>query len=303
MVQDVSISRSINALANSSVFHHDGPFDACNPHRNRTGSRRAPMQAFPKDSLNNVMGGGGPINKRPDHATFLGHNDDEGYKDFSKGGAMNKPYEAYSGNGSKLKEPDVSSPFKRDMVHGEETMGLGTSTFLDGAPASRTAIKQKEVETATEPEFGGGLGRKKSLAQKIRGISNNRRDYPLPSGRLTNSEGVYSPTSPGLVSPGGTKIKSDANPFFNEFEPSVDGKKGDSITIVEPADKPGRARAPSSPKRFGGTLERRVTGDGGSSSAPIEEKPMGFLSRVKSLKGGPRKPREPREQKPMPIEK
>src|ERR1700736_3612880 len=47
--QDVSSLHRYCDHANSSVFHHDGPFDACNPHRNRAGSKRAPMQAFPKD--------------------------------------------------------------------------------------------------------------------------------------------------------------------------------------------------------------------------------------------------------------
>jgi hypothetical protein len=31
-----------------TVFHHDGPFDACNPHRNRTGAQRAPCKRSPK---------------------------------------------------------------------------------------------------------------------------------------------------------------------------------------------------------------------------------------------------------------
>lgn len=282
-------------FANQSVFHHDGPFDACNPHRNRTGSKRAPMQAFPKDSLNNILGGGGPLNKRPDHATFLGNNDEEAFKDYARGaagGASGPAYEPYGAGGSRSGriEPTVQSALSKvELVHGEESMGLGTSTFLEGAPASRTAIQKKEVEAA-QPEFGGGLQRKKSLAQKIRGI-NNRRDYG-PSGRITNPEGVYSPGSPDVVSPGGTRSKgTESNPFFNEFDPNTD-KKGESITIAEPENKPSSARAPTSPGRRGPAerLERRVTSD---ATSPVEEqpKPMGFLSRVKSLKGGPRKTR------------
>ena len=38
------------------------------------------MQAFPEGSLNNVLGGSGPFNKRPDHATFMGNADDEAFK-------------------------------------------------------------------------------------------------------------------------------------------------------------------------------------------------------------------------------
>jgi hypothetical protein len=132
------------------------------------------------------------------------------------------------------------------------------------------------------------LGRKKSLAQKIRGINNSRRDYG-PSGRITSPEGVYSPDA---RTPGGTRV-AETNPFFNEYRKGDDAKK-EGITIVEP-EKPGRAGAPSSPPRpFGGLLERRMTSDGSENMPPSTAPKIGgggFLSRVKSLKGGPRKPR------------
>lgn len=281
------------------VFHHDGPFDACNPHRNRQGSRRAPMQAFPKDSLNNVLGGGGPLNKRPDHATFLGQADEEAFKDYSKGGQGSNGYEPYDNGAIRPGPPKtemnvLSATTRVEPIHGEETLGLGTSTFLEGAPASRAALQRHGSESQTSPTEAGGLGRKKSLAQRIRGV-NTRRDYG-PSGRITSPEGVYSPEA---RTPGGSRVES--NPFFNEFtkgDDSKDGKK-ENITIVEPV-RTGRARAPSSPRRgLGERLERRVTSDG-SGDMPPSVAPKtggGFLSRVKSLKGGPRKPRT---DKPLP---
>lgn len=243
------------------------------------------MQAFPEDSLNNILGGGGPINRRPDHATFLGNGEVEAFTDFSKGGVGNQTYESY-GNGAVIPgktAPIVESSTQRtEFVHGEESMGLGTSTFLEGAPASRAAIQRRQTETLPE---NGGLQRKKSLAQKIRGISSSRRDYG-PSGPLTNPDGVYTPHSDGQTTPNGSRSRTENNPFFNEYEPG----KGESITIVEPSRRPGRARAPSSPGSRGGErLERRLTSD--SEGFGEESKPSGFLSRVKSLKGGPRKPR------------
>lgn len=252
------------------------------------------MQAFPKDSLNNVMGGGGPLNKRPDHATFLGQADEEAFKDYSKGGAGNNGYEPYDTTGKATgSEPVVESATTRvEPIHGDESLGLGTSTFLEGAPASRAALQRRESEQKSPTEMGGGgLNRKKSLAQKIRGINAPRRDYG-PSGRITSPEGVYSPE---LRTPGGTRV--EANPFFNEFSKGDDGKK-ESITIVEPT-RTGRSRAPSSPPRpgFGDRLQRRVTGEGNDPSMPpstSQKTGGGFLSRVKSLKGGPRKPRAER---------
>ncbi|KAH7336214.1 Pal1 cell morphology protein-like protein [Rhexocercosporidium sp. MPI-PUGE-AT-0058] len=290
---DIIDKLDVTSIYGTGLFHHDGPFDACNPHRNRQGSRRAPMQAFPKDSLNNVLGGGGPINKRPDHATFLGQADEEAFKEYSKGGAGNNGYEPYDNPVPRPvgSQPVVQSATTRvEPIHGEETLGLGTSTFLEGAPASRAALQRRESEQ-TSPTEVGGLGRKKSLAQKIRGINGTRRDYG-PSGRITSPEGMYSPE---LRTPGGSKV-NETNPFFNEFGKGDDKKE--SITIVEP-EKTGRARAPSSPPRrgFGERLERRVTGDGTDSSMPPATTPKtsgGFLSRVKSLKGGPRKARAER---------
>ena len=254
------------------------------------------MQAFPKDSLNNVIGGGGPVNKRPDHATFLGNNDEEAFKDYAKGGAGNAVYESYDNGAVRpiKKEPLVTNFMQKvEPVHGDESMGLGTSTFLDGAPASRAAIQRRESETVP-PESGnvGGIQRKKSLAQKIRGINNPRREY---GGRVTSPEGANYAGSPSTVyTPGGSQVPAnESNPFFNEFEPNTE-KNGESITIIEPANRPGRARAPSSPRRgFGELLGRRVTSDGSGNSDEV--KPSGFLSRVKSLKGG-RKPRD--QQKP-----
>jgi hypothetical protein len=293
---DIIDKLDVTSIYGTGLFHHDGPFDACNPHRNRQGSRRAPMQAFPKDSLNNVLGGGGPLNKRPDHATFLGNADEEAFKDYSKGGQGFNGYEPYDNGaikpGPSKAELNVESATSRvEPIHGEETLGLGTSTFLEGAPASRAALQRRESEQ-TSPTEAGGLGRKKSLAQRIRGV-NTRRDYG-PSGRITSPEGIYSPEA---RTPGGTRVES--NPFFNEFTKGDDSKK-ESVTIVEPErpERTGRARAPSSPRRgFGERLERRVTSDG-SGDMPPSVAPKtggGFLSRVKSLKGGPRKSRGDRQ--------
>ncbi|KAF4629266.1 hypothetical protein G7Y89_g8880 [Cudoniella acicularis] len=285
---DIIDKLDVTSIYGTGLFHHDGPFDACNPHRNRQGSRRAPMQAFPKDSLNNVLGGGGPLNKRPDHATFLGNNDEEAFKDYS-----GQPYE----NGmrprpQRLDSNVVSATTRVEPIHGEETPGLGTSTFLEGAPASRTAIQRREIDAPAE----GGLGRKKSLAQRIKSINNNnRRDFG-PSGRVTSSEGVLSNRSPETpaFAPSGNKIH-ESNPFFNEFTKGDDSKK-EGITFVEP-EKTGRPRAPSSPRRGFTGLERRVTSDG--TSGETGKTGGGFLSRVKSLKGGPRKPARP--DKPLPT--
>jgi Pal1 cell morphology protein len=177
-----------------------------------------------------------------------------------------------------------------DPVHGDETLGLGTSTFLEGAPASRTAMQRRESETEANLK-SGGLQRKKSLAQKIRGIN---RAGMAPSGRVMSPEPTYEVGTalttkdaqedhPQPTLTGSTKKANENNPFFNTHDSAWD-RKGESIAIAD-QEKTGRTRAPSSPRKG---LERRPTAENGSSPDGIGK---GLLQRVKSLKGGARRVR------------
>lgn len=329
---DVIDSLDVTSIHGIGMFHHDGPFDACNPHRNRKGSERAPMQAFAKDSANNTIGGSGPVHKEINFAQFHGRGD-EGFTDFATSGAASKrqaepgiEFESYAGSSAPTRRGpgirpgvDRTSSFNPtslvDPVHGEESLGLGTSTFLEGAPAARTAIQRRESENDQIPglDNAGGLGRKRSLAQKIRGISNSNRGgaFAGPHGKITSPTGFYertSPTGPGEVQSAGgmPRIKETANPFFNDYDDAYE-RKGQKIQVAEQRRRNGsigggedqinaRARAMSSPKRApaGGAMERRFTNDG-AIAGPAEPVGGGFLNRVKSLKGGKRARPERRE--------
>lgn len=297
------------------------------------------MQAFAKDSANNTIGGSGPVHKEINFAQFHGRGD-EGFTDYATSGAV-KPqaepgieFESYAGSSAPLRRGpgirpgiDRTSSFnptsRVDPVHGEESLGLGTSTFLEGAPAARTAIQRRESENEQIPGMGntGGLGRKRSLAQKIRGISNSNRGggFAGPPGKVPTPNGFYerttSPTGAEEVQSAGgmPNIKATGNPFFNDYDDAYE-RKGQKIQNAEQRMRNGsfgggedqinaRARAMSSPKRAptGAMLERRVTNDGAVAS-PVEPSGGGgggggggFLSRVKSLKGGKRTRPERRE--------
>lgn len=257
------------------------------------------MQAFPKDSANNALGGSGPVNKHIDINQFHGRGA-EGFTDYSTSGlAGEEAYVSSSAKGPKAPlDSGAFNPTARvEPVHGDESMGLGTSTFLEGAPASRNAIQRRESESEM-PIVGavGGLTRKASLAQRIRGISNSRTNIG-PSGRLTSPEPVFgSAMAPAGVplSAGGmrkaTDVQNNNNPFFSNYDDAYE-KKGARIQIAEESRAPrvvGRERAPSSPMR-GAALERRITNDGILNGNDGEARSGGgFLSRVKSLKGGRR---------------
>jgi hypothetical protein len=222
------------------------------------------MQAFPKDSKNMALGGAGPLNSNIDLALFHGHTT-EGYLDYSASGDRKRELMAFD------------STARVEPIHGAETMGLGTSTFLEGTPASRAAIERRQSENEAQLTQNGGLQRKKSLAQKIRGI--NR----------TGSTRVISP-EPARVSPGSAGLPSSSiknnenNPFFQDYDDAYE-KKGARIQLAEESRAPGRERSSSSPKRSLG-LERRITNDRPSGSGGGEENKAngGFINRMKSLR-------------------
>lgn len=213
------------------------------------------MQAFPKDSKNMALGGIGPNNSEMDLALFHGHTS-EGYLD-------------YSSSGRKAEAVAFDSTTRIEPIHGAESMGLGTSTFLEGTPASRAAIERRQSENEAEMAQNGGLQRKKSLAQKIRGIN---RTGP---GRMTSPEPVR--VSAASSGPTSSSYKNDKNPFFQDYDEEYD-KKGAKI------EEAGRSRASSSPKRTAG-LERRVTDDRPSGGGEeVKSNGGGFISRMKSMR-------------------
>lgn len=279
MALDVSIEFSNRRARNTdeeTVFHHDGPFDACNPHRNKSSRRLAPVQAFPEDSANNSMTGFGPVQK-PDHSHVFGSRAPEAFHDYTH---AVRP----SANRAVSFDPKAAI----ETVHGSESMGLGTSTFLDGAPASKKAIAEAaaanpaaiedrpRASSQGESGGGGGLQRKKSLAQKFRsiGVANKagpdgplgpRRKPPPPPGA-----GRRSPSgSDGKPSPNTPVDKHRTNPFFQDNDASPkDGKEAC-----------GHERTPSSPKKPYPGLGRVNSDDTAASGGAA----TGLMKRVRSL--------------------
>ena len=299
MEKDVSdqieVMKSQHESDHKLVFHHDGPFDACNPHRNVRKDRRAPMQAFPEGSANMALGGSGPLRSRLDLDKFHGR-EEEGFQDYGNTRKANTTYV----------QPQYVNPHDRiEQVHGEESYGLGTSTFLEGAPASKSALQRRESEEQTpmqDPGMGGGLQRKKSLAQRLRGMSGSQRragpgELRSPDARYNGVDGTGDspPQIKAISASAGGPSRAvytkdnEVNPFDNEYDTAFE-KKGAQIRIAE-QERPnvGRVRAPSSPK--GAAVTRSMTAEAAVRSPGAEEdKPIGggFLNRMKSLKGGRR---------------
>ncbi|KAF2824795.1 Pal1-domain-containing protein [Ophiobolus disseminans] len=266
----------VTGIYGPSMIHHDGPYDAVQPHRNRKKDVRAPMEAFPVGSANNSLGGSGPLNSKIDLDRIHGRGA-EGFTDFG-------------GSEAEWKKPmpptaEFSAKGRADIIHGEQSRGLGTSTFLEGAPASQKAIQQ-ETEAQRERVLAeGGLGRKKSIAQRFRGISQPRRFGDGP--RITSPEARYgtatSPNGPYSAGPISQTKASETNPFFDEYNQAYEAK-GANIKTTDASARDG----PSSPQR--NQLHRAVTSDSYGSPTNDTKPSGGFLNRVKSLKGGRRRP-------------
>ncbi|KAE8167323.1 Pal1 cell morphology protein-domain-containing protein [Aspergillus tamarii] len=269
---DIIDKLDVTSIYGTGMFHHDGPFDACNPNRNRKGVRTAPMQAFPADSANMALGGAGPVNQNINLDLFHGRSE-QGYNDY--GAVETRKTEGVNFDPTSRIEP----------VHGEQSMGLGTSTFLDGAPASKAAIQRRESENDQQIKQGaGGLQRKKSLAQRLRGVGSRPSN-----GRVVSPEASYmAPAGSGHI---GTIKANEKNPFFQDYDDAWE-KKG--ARIAEESQGLGRARSSSSPKQNSG-LERRHTEDRSygydeGRNANGSGGGGGFINRMKSL----RKPRPER---------
>lgn len=110
-------------------FHHDGPFDACTPHRNK-GNKVAPVMAFPADGPNSTIGGASA--KKSALNEVFGREDDDEDDGLYK--LRNDTKDAIRGNVGNVKQMDIKN--KTELVHGPTTAGLGSTTFLDGAPAA-----------------------------------------------------------------------------------------------------------------------------------------------------------------------
>lgn len=138
-------------------FHHDGPFDACTPHRNNGKSKRsgpAPVAAFHADGPNNSLAVENPAlaSYRKDEAVFG--------RDI-----VDMPPEGV--------QQSFDPTDRGAKVHGESTFGLGSTTFIDGTSASRDAQKAQQQRS----DFG--LGRSRSLLRRQPSARKNTIDEDI----------------------------------------------------------------------------------------------------------------------------
>lgn len=207
-----------------------------------------------------ALGGSGPNNSNINLDRFHGR-ESQGNNDFATAARVN----ASTGNSS------FDPTDKIDPVHGDESAGLGTSTFLDGTPASRAAMARRQSENEASLAANGGLARKKSLAQRLRGVP-GRIASPNHIPPAQTAQGSGHPVSSQNI---------NRTPHFQDQEYDAEwDKKGSNI---ENRAEGGRLRASSSPKQ----ATDQPTNDRYEESK-LNPSGGGFLNRMKSL----RKPKQ-----------
>ncbi|CAB4253775.1 similar to Saccharomyces cerevisiae YHR097C Putative protein of unknown function [Maudiozyma barnettii] len=222
-------------------FHHDGPFDACTPHRNKN-SKAAPVMAFPADGPNSTIGGTFRKKSAIDEVFGVDDADDDLYQ--TKGGNSSK--DAIRTNIDGLRQMDAKS--KAEKVHGPTTSGLGSTTFLDGAPAPSRTIQRGQSMSYRQTSFNSnGSGNNASIRRNMtissrptaspqggrtpNDFSRNRNNSPsfkTHSSFGDDEDDVYlgGNTGGGVRFDSGTKKSSTGNKFLKRVKSlKVGGKK------------------------------------------------------------------------------
>lgn len=267
-------------------MHHGGPFDPCNLKPKK--GKLNPIEAFAPNSRNMTMTGGAVNSKTAKDEQFdvLHMNNDEGYGDFNSATARTKKAEMAA----------MDATARVEQIHSDETAGLGTSTFLEGAPAPRREIERRASEAGQEniTISGGGLGgmtRRPSVLKvlgRTRGYSQGR---VTGSGEQEGRDRRYPP--PSMPQSAGGIIRASAgqekqNPFFanNTTDATIDRNS--------PADR-------SMGRPMGAPLTRRVTESGARRPAPPQPERQqsgggpGFLGRWKSIRRNNNPPGPPQQ--------
>ncbi|CCK69616.1 Pal1p KNAG_0C05150 [Huiozyma naganishii CBS 8797] len=165
-------------------FHHDGPFDACTPQRNKN-NKAAPVLAFPVDGPNSTIGGA-TTKKSAMNEVFGVEDIDDDHDLYTM---KNTSKDAIRSNvGKQMRNMDTKN--KTVQLHGTETDGLGSSTFLDGAPA--VGIQRGNTISYRTPDAYDRRGSGRDPQDLRRNRSTNSRPVP----HRFNSNEDYSSRAP-----------------------------------------------------------------------------------------------------------
>ena len=271
-------------------FHHDGPFDACTPHRNKD-TKAAPVLAFPADGPNNSISGA--TAKKSVMNEMFGVediDDDDDYDD--TGGSRGRRYssslkDSLRSNVGEIKQMDAKT--RTEKVHGPVTAGLGSSTFLDGAPAPSYMIKASNGSGTRL----GNLHRGKSLNYTGGRVSSSKSSEVQRSsnfdGRRRKSESNYDGRGYGRTSQrSGSGFNDGVNGYNYDYDDDDDDD--DAARSYDYSDD-GEDGSSDEEDAYVSGVGMRFEGNMRKEALTAESSGNKFLKRVKSLKVGSSKKR------------
>lgn len=180
-------------------FHHDGPFDACTPHRNKN-NKAAPVLAFPVDGPNSTIGGAITKTSTMNEVFGIDDIDDDSFLYSTKYSSSKDALRSSASNYIQ----NIDTKNKTQKVHGVETIGLGTSTFLDGAPAVGSTVSHNS-----------GIQRGKTISYRTSDYSTLRNNYGNGnnSGFVNNSSNIR------------RNLSTNSRPMMNRYNSSGSGDR------------------------------------------------------------------------------
>jgi len=175
------------------VFHHDGPFDACAPSRNRHRTK-APMAAWSDQTKQAIEEDFRATKESPRYepprkkvdaiAQAWGIHEPEPFEDFSAGGGQSNEYRPHQVSYSRRSE---EAPRRREAAPRRTALPPPQPIFVPGADAEFLA---SEPSPPLSPGSGAGMKRSKSLLQRIRKMRENP-NMPVNNGESNGVQNTY----------------------------------------------------------------------------------------------------------------
>ncbi|KAF9654311.1 hypothetical protein BDM02DRAFT_3182123 [Thelephora ganbajun] len=176
------------------MFHHDGPFDACAPSRNRH-RIKAPMAAWSEQTKQAIEEDFRASKESPRYepprkkvdaiAEAWGIHEPEPFEDFSAGGGYSNDYRPHHTNYSRRSE---EAPRRREAPPRKTTLPPPQPIFVAGTEADY--IAPAEPSPPLSPGIGAGMKRSKSLMQRIRRMRENP-NMPVNDGDSNDVQNAY----------------------------------------------------------------------------------------------------------------
>jgi len=260
------------------------------------------MKAFAADSANNSLGGKMPIRKAGGYVDVNGLELKESHEDYNVAPKLNPREERETEPSTMGEKPNyfgyINYTERSNSIYGVESTGLGTSTFLEGAPASASAQTAQEQYEEVGNLPPSGLVRKNTLVNRIRALSAPKQPEDLYEQRSASLGSSYPPRPNVFVAQSaGGQARLGMDPAKDPFLDNAGECANESLINTRDADVDRIDRSGSVGIVRPPALTRSMTADSAQRQGSVPAVPSmpqynsrGFIGRMKSFRSGNRRP-------------